>query len=145
MNGESLGATVISDHADLDFFLIGFTEAHPTALQCSHLADEEGVWVWVQGELFATQDPVAAHATDDAAGGDDIRAPMPGNVQKIAVEIGQSVSRGDTLAVLEAMKMEHALKAPRDGVVGEIAVRVGEQVTEKQLLVALEKEAAAVE
>ncbi|WP_245542260.1 acetyl-CoA carboxylase biotin carboxyl carrier protein subunit [Rubellimicrobium thermophilum] len=53
---------------------------------------------------------------------------MPGLVKALSVRAGARVRRGDGLAVLEAMKMEHRLTAPRDGVVEEVTVAEGDQV-----------------
>lgn len=55
-------------------------------------------------------------------------APMPGVILKILVETGASVSAGDPVLVLEAMKMEHQIRAPRDGVVSAIRCSVGDLV-----------------
>ena len=54
---------------------------------------------------------------------------MPGKIFKILKEIGEDVAIGDTILILEAMKMEHAIKATKDGVVKEIFFKEGEQVT----------------
>jgi acetyl/propionyl-CoA carboxylase alpha subunit len=62
-------------------------------------------------------------------------APMPGKVTRLLVEDGASVSRGDTLVVLEAMKMEHTVRAPSDGVITELCVAIGDQVDADDLLV----------
>ena len=59
-----------------------------------------------------------------------IKAPMHGKVLAILVEQGASVSKGERVAVVEAMKMEHALMAPIDGTVGEIVASVGAQIAE---------------
>jgi propionyl-CoA carboxylase alpha chain len=55
-------------------------------------------------------------------------APMPGTVIRVAVEVGDEVKAGDALVVLEAMKMEHAMKADADGTVSEVLVTTGQQV-----------------
>jgi 3-methylcrotonyl-CoA carboxylase alpha subunit len=73
-------------------------------------------------------DPIA-HAGDGAAEG-RLSAPMPGKVVSFLVAAGDSVQRGQALAVMEAMKMEHTLHAPRDGVVAELLYAVGDQVAE---------------
>ena len=73
------------------------------------------------------------------AGGDKVSAPMPGKVIDLRVQPGDEVSRDQTLAVMEAMKMEHSLKAPRDGVVKAVGAEVGEQVAEGVMLVELEE------
>ena len=59
-----------------------------------------------------------------------IKAPMHGKIVAIDVKKGQSVTRGTRVAIVEAMKMEHALTAKRDGVVGDIALKPGDQVAE---------------
>ena len=63
---------------------------------------------------------------------------MPGRITSLAVAAGAAVSKGQTLATLEAMKMEHALVAPFDGTVGQVDCAVGQQVTEGQVLLSLD-------
>jgi 3-methylcrotonyl-CoA carboxylase alpha subunit len=63
-------------------------------------------------------------------GADLLNAPMPGRVIRLLVAVGDSVAKGQPLAVLEAMKMEQRFEAPRDGVVTAVHVREGEQVPE---------------
>ena len=65
----------------------------------------------------------------------EIRAPMPGLVLNVLVEVGQAVSAGDGLVVLEAMKMENELRAASDCVVERIHVAVGEAVGKDTLLI----------
>ncbi|WP_300547373.1 acetyl/propionyl/methylcrotonyl-CoA carboxylase subunit alpha [Roseovarius sp.] len=91
------------------------------------------------GISFEVIDPLERAS---AAGGDTalIEAPMPGLVKAVHAVPGQSVVRGDRLAVLEAMKMEHSLLAARDGVVAEVLVAAGDQVTAGAALVRLEVE-----
>jgi len=60
--------------------------------------------------------------------GKAVRCPMPGVVVSIAVREGQEVKAGETLAVVEAMKMENVLRAERDGVVKAIKVKPGESL-----------------
>jgi len=67
-----------------------------------------------------------------------VKAPMHGKVLAIFVEAGANVTKGDRIAVVEAMKMEHALLAPVDGIVGEIPVAVGAQVAEGATIVSIE-------
>ena len=61
-------------------------------------------------------------------------APMPGSVVRVEVDEGSEVTAGSTIIVLEAMKMEHAVRAPADGVVSTLAVRAGDQVESGQVL-----------
>ncbi|MBA3999197.1 acetyl/propionyl/methylcrotonyl-CoA carboxylase subunit alpha [Brevundimonas sp.] len=77
--------------------------------------------------------PVGGSATAAASDG-SLRAPMPGKIVAVSAEPGQTVAKGQSIVVLEAMKMEHALTAPFDGVVGELGVAVGDQVTDGAVL-----------
>ena len=65
-------------------------------------------------------------------------APMPGRVIEVRVAVGEQVTAGQTLVVLEAMKMEHHLKAPHDGTVAEVLVAVDEQVANGMALLVVE-------
>ena len=71
-----------------------------------------------------------AHAGDTQAEGGRLTAPMPGKVVSFAVKAGDKVTRGQPLAVMEAMKMEHTIAAPADGTVEELLYAPGDQVTE---------------
>ncbi len=64
----------------------------------------------------------------------DLKAPMPGLVLEISVEIGQEVEKGDTLLILEAMKMENVIKSPTDGVIKSISVNKSETVEKNQII-----------
>jgi 3-methylcrotonyl-CoA carboxylase alpha subunit len=68
-----------------------------------------------------------------------ILAPMPGTVTKMLVAAGAAVSKGTVLAIVEAMKMEHAVKAPRDGKVRAVHFAAGDQVTDGAELLVLEE------
>ncbi len=71
-----------------------------------------------------------AHAGDAQVEGGRLTAPMPGKVVSFAVKVGDKVQRGQVLAVMDAMKMEHTIAAPMDGVVAELLYAPGDQVTE---------------
>ncbi|ADV01507.1 acetyl-CoA carboxylase biotin carboxylase subunit [Alicycliphilus denitrificans] len=71
-----------------------------------------------------------AHAGESASEGGRLTAPMPGKVVSFAVQAGDKVAKGQALAVMEAMKMEHTIAAPADGVVAELLYAPGDQVTE---------------
>ncbi len=91
------------------------------------------------GISFEVIDPLDR---DSSAAGDTnvVEAPMPGLVKAVFAEAGQSVNEGDRLAILEAMKMEHALLAARDGIVAEVLAQAGSQVEAGAALVRLEEE-----
>jgi 3-methylcrotonyl-CoA carboxylase alpha subunit len=63
---------------------------------------------------------------------------MHGKVLEVLVKKGEAVRRGQRLAVVEAMKMEHAVLAPRDGTVTEVAVAAGDQVAENAKIVVVD-------
>jgi biotin carboxyl carrier protein len=67
-----------------------------------------------------------------------IKAPMPGLILEINVEVGQTVKENDPLLILEAMKMENSFLSPRDGVIKSIAVEKGHAVDKGQLLIEFE-------
>lgn len=71
-------------------------------------------------------------------GGYAIKAPLPGVVLSIPVSVGDTVKASDTVAVLEAMKMENAIRAGRDGKIASICVKDGESVLENTVIVTLE-------
>ncbi len=79
----------------------------------------------------------ASGGTDAASAGGTIAAPMPGTVLQVAVGIGDTVTKGQTLLVLEAMKMENEIMAPADGIVKELNVTQGVSVNAGDILVVL--------
>ena len=74
--------------------------------------------------------------------GGGLTSPMPGQVLRVMAEAGQAVKAGQTLMLLEAMKMEHAIKAPRDGVIKRICFNAGDMVTQGAELIELESESS---
>ncbi|HYV41048.1 MAG TPA: biotin/lipoyl-containing protein [Thermoanaerobaculia bacterium] len=89
--------------------------------------EKERVFVWCAGEVreFRRAGRRAARMTE-AAGG--LAAPMPGRLRRIVAKAGSSVARGDVILILEAMKMEHAIRAPRAGKVEKIFHAEGDLV-----------------
>ncbi len=79
--------------------------------------------------------PAPAAGSPQAAGRGVMRAPMPGAILEVQVQPGDRVTRGQLVAVLDAMKMKNALRAPIDGTVTEVAVKAGQQVAPGDLLV----------
>jgi len=92
------------------------------------------------GDNFLVTIPEFSADADAALGGNVVKAPMPGKVLSVLAKAGAAVTRGETLAVLEAMKMEHALVAPRDGVVEAVHASAGQQVADGDVLVMLVEE-----
>ena len=75
-------------------------------------------------------DPLLQAGQGAAEVGGRLTAPMPGKVLSIAVKVGDAVKKGQLLAIMEAMKMEHSLHAPADGVVTEVLYAAGDQVSD---------------
>ncbi|MCA9981646.1 MAG: hypothetical protein KDD89_12455, partial [Anaerolineales bacterium] len=101
------------------------------------LVQNDGVW-WVQtstGIVQLTPEPLLPEPHPPADAGGSLKAPMPGLVLEVLVQVGEQVVEGQALLKLEAMKMEHTIRSGADGVVREIYFTAGEQVTaEAQLL-----------
>ncbi|KFI26630.1 3-methylcrotonyl-CoA carboxylase [Haematobacter massiliensis] len=152
LDGEEQGAVVLP--LAPDHFRVEIGEViHDCALR-------QGQW-WVDGEkaevrivplsagvaLFAHGAHIArpvdqlARAGEGGAGGNAVLAPMPGLVKAVFVTPGTAVEKGQRLAVLEAMKMEHTLAAGRDGTVAEVLAGEGSQVEAGAPLILLEEEA----
>ena len=115
LNGTDTTATVIVRNEDIHIFLEGAV----TILQ-------------LHDAVIHAQDESSDH-------GGSLTAPMPGKIIAITVQSGDTVKSGDTLLVMEAMKMEHTITAPLDGTVEEIFFMVGDQVTDGAQLIALAK------
>ncbi|MCS4292463.1 3-methylcrotonyl-CoA carboxylase alpha subunit [Comamonas sp. BIGb0152] len=106
------------------------------------------VQTWQQGEVVHVFAPrgaaeitafdALAHAGEAGSEGGRLTAPMPGKVVSFAVKAGDKVSKGQPLAVMEAMKMEHTIAAPADGEVLELLFAPGDQVTEGSELLKLQ-------
>jgi acetyl/propionyl-CoA carboxylase alpha subunit len=97
-------------------------------------------WVTVNGQTFLLTK--SSSAKRRSAGHDhasELAAPMPGQVRSVNVREGEAVKKGQTLLVLEAMKMEIRIQAPRDGVVKKLVVKQGQTVEREQLLIEIEE------
>ena len=82
--------------------------------------------------------PAPAAAPKAAAGaGDPVKSPMPGNILDVKVKVGDKVTNGTCLVVLEAMKMENEIPAPKDGTVTSVLVTKGATVAAGDVLVTI--------
>ncbi|MCD8515361.1 MAG: biotin/lipoyl-binding protein, partial [Burkholderiaceae bacterium] len=116
------------------------TDISGWALDVHFAGDHTRTTVYMQGEQAHIFTPrgarqvvevdLLAHAGDTSAEGGRLTAPMPGKVVSFAVKAGDVVKKGQPLAVMEAMKMEHTIAAPLDGTVTELLYAPGDQVTE---------------
>lgn len=103
----------------------------------AHAASPEGTWLGRDGDTWHVQDhdPVeAALAGAARSGADTLAAPMPGTVTVVKVAVGDEVVAGQSLLVVEAMKMEHVISAPHAGTVTELDVVAGATVAMDQVL-----------
>ncbi|MBE8469610.1 acetyl/propionyl/methylcrotonyl-CoA carboxylase subunit alpha [Streptomyces justiciae] len=97
----------------------------------------DGTWLGRDGDAWHVRDhdPVAASLSGAAhAGADSLTAPMPGTVTVVKVAVGDEVAAGQSLLVVEAMKMEHVISAPHAGTVAELDVKPGTTVAMDQVL-----------
>jgi acetyl-CoA/propionyl-CoA carboxylase biotin carboxyl carrier protein len=87
------------------------------------------LWLAAEGAVTALREHERLHsAAEGAGGGGAVASPMPGTVTVVQVSVGDEVSAGTPLLVVEAMKMEHVLTAPVDGVVTALSVTAGQSV-----------------
>jgi len=103
-------------------------------------SDNAKRWVTVNGRTVALTK--SSGAKRSGAGQDhasELAAPMPGVVRGVNVVEGETVTKGQTLLMIEAMKMEIRVQAPFDGVVKSLAVKVGQTVEREQILIVLER------
>lgn len=101
------------------------------------LGTDAGTRVWINGaagQQSLTVAPRFAESNIDSIVGGPT-SPMPGTVQSVHVSIGQEVSAGDRLVVVEAMKMEHVIRASGDAVVARVLVEAGQAVAAGKVLV----------
>jgi 3-methylcrotonyl-CoA carboxylase alpha subunit len=98
-------------------------------------AQSEPVLLGEAGQTWLVEPYRASGKAAGLAGDGAITSPMPGRIIAVEVEPGASVSKGQKLVTLEAMKMEHTLTAPFDGMVAELNAKAGAQVSEGALLV----------
>ena len=107
------------------------------------VADGDHLFIHIAGTAYALtlHDPVKYYAVEIGADAEDfVRAPMPGSVILTPVIAGDTVAAGDTLVVIESMKIEVVIKAPRAGVVEAVKFSVGQTFQRDAVLVTLSEE-----
>lgn len=104
-------------------------------------SDSAKRWVTVNGQTFvltkSSSDRRTGHGHHHAAG--ELTAPMPGQVRAINVNEGETVTKGQTLLVLEAMKMEIRIRALQNGIVKKLFVKQDQTVEREQVLIEVEE------
>lgn len=117
------------------------SESAPTSIFTAHISSDGAKrWVTVNGQTYQLNktnntSKRGGHGHVHSAG--ELLAPMPGQIRAVLVNIGEPVTKGQTLLVLEAMKMEIKIAAPFDGVVEVLNVKTGETVDKEQVLIGL--------
>ncbi|TMR07855.1 ATP-grasp domain-containing protein [Nonomuraea turkmeniaca] len=129
INGVNVAARIRkggSDAAGLAVTLGGRTEHYV------HVRDGDTLWLGRDGRAWAFTRHLIGDPGDrpgTAAAGDGVvRSPMPGTVLVVKAQVGEQVSEGQPLIIVEAMKMEHTVTAPRDGVLSELPAQAGQSV-----------------
>lgn len=144
MNGEDVNFDLIEVHDGTFHLLLNHKSYNMEVVDFN--AEEKSVTVKVNGtkypllvkdkfdlllEKMGLEDLATTKITE-------VKAPMPGLVLDILVEPGKEIKKGDTVLVLEAMKMENTIKSPTEGTVKSIAVEVGNAVEKNAILVEFE-------
>jgi len=136
---------------DIDFTRIGDHGLHSMIVEDQSFealveqVDSAHWQVFMEGKLYEVEvyeESIRRLQKRTALGADDsgelvVRAPMPGLVLSIAVSEGQEIESGDTVVILESMKMENELKAPRGGVIDRIEIEPGQSVEQNQVLIVI--------
>ncbi len=140
------------DERDVDFLNLGgslFSVITENKSLEAVIDDDEGrIAVMMGGRLFETQvlDERAILMMQrrgvQESGSGEVHAPMPGLIVEVTVQPDQHVEIGDTLIILESMKMQNELKSPIDGVVRSVQVAAGQAVEKNMLLVEIRSQAA---
>ena len=134
VDGEGIEFAVQSTDAETHELFLGTDR-----VRVKTYAQGERVAVFAPtGSAVLTEVDVIAHAGDSPSEGGRLTAPMPGKLIAFLAKAGDTVTKGQPLAVMEAMKMEHTISSPRDGTVAELLFAVGDQVGDGAELLKLE-------
>jgi len=133
-SSESIDLTV---EADIPNILTLLSVDQRRSIQYFQHEDEVTLFMGGDPKVF---DIIAGYSLDDAgeSTGNEVLSPMPGIVKALNVSPQTDVNAGDTLVIIEAMKMEHSLTVARDASISEVLVRVGQQVEAGEVLLTLE-------
>ncbi len=131
-DGDSLDVELIGEEPGQVTFRIGERQ-----VRLYWATDGINKWISLEGCTYRLERP--SHRTSrlgrEADGSEVIRAPMPAQVRGIQVAVGETVEKGQTLLLLEAMKMEIRIRAPAAGKIKHILVSTGQPVDKDQVLV----------
>ena len=103
------------------------------------ISNKDKTYLSIDGENYILEKGKTSKAkTGKQQKGNSVFSPMPGLLVEVPVSVGDKVKSGETLAIIEAMKMQNELPSPRDGIVKKINGKEGEQVDALQMIVELE-------
>ena len=142
INGEPLQIDLVPINGDHTYSLLINGRSYVAIM----MDMDESCQVMIDGRVYAVdvEEEELARLRSQVkgkhhAGGEQIKAPMPGRILDIEVAVGDTVESGQGVAIIEAMKMENELRALTGGVVKEIRTRVGDAVNKNDILVVLEE------
>ncbi len=142
INGEPLQIDLVPINGNHTYSLLINGRSYVATM----MDTEEACQVMIDGSVYTVdvEDEELARLKSQVkrkhhAGGEQIKAPMPGRIIEIEVAIGDTVEAGQGVAIIEAMKMENELRAHSDGVVKEIRTKIGDAVNKNDVLVVLEE------
>lgn len=153
VNGQEPLGILAADAYALDMIATGEREGHILKDEKSYHYEiisanyaEKSFRIRINGDLFTVQiddryDQLITHmglSTEVVHKVKDIKAPMPGLVLDLLVAPGQTISAGEKILILEAMKMENVIKSPGDGVVKSVFVKKGDSVEKGFLMIEME-------
>lgn len=102
-------------------------------------AEDSNYFLHMNGRTFRFKEDNGQAGHDDSEG--MYRSPMPGKVVSVSVKVGEQVSTGDALTVVEAMKMENTIRSEIDGTVTRVSCAAGDLITPEMVLVEIEPDA----
>lgn len=143
-SGKSYRATIGEQSVSVEIFQTqdGQLDLHINGKRVRAYISADGAkrWVTINGQTLSLTKSSGTrrggHGHHHAPG--ELTAPMPGQVRAVNVSEGDSVTKGQTLLLLEAMKMEIRIQAPQDGIVKKIFVKQGQTVEREQLLIEID-------
>jgi acetyl-CoA/propionyl-CoA carboxylase biotin carboxyl carrier protein len=131
--GEPL-AVVLGEHA---IERLGGASFRVEGRRWSYVRDSRELWLAHEGWAWHVTEATAEDVHHAHSGG-ELRAPMPGSVLLVPRSVGDAVEAGETVVVLESMKMELSIVAPVDGTLTELGVSVGDKVGRDQVVATVE-------
>jgi len=141
VDGQALQAVVTPGAGGATTVRMGGTQQGAAAVRLRGSVGQAAVRWHVQADgvdLFLEDASFDAAAAGGAAASQELRAPFNGKVIAMHAAPGQAVRRGDTLLVIESMKLEHAINAPHDAVLAAVMVEAGQQAVPGQVLLRFE-------